>query len=170
MTSQFKVFVRWSRDNLNPIRWVGIRLAEEFDIYRFISIFEVVDGVFGVKISAVSSVHFSRDIQADSDFLRFFFKLSSIECLLGHVVLPSGLFQQSRRDADPLRIKWFPANGLACATVPIRRVAIIPFLAMQVSVNPRTIPAFVLLGRFVRSPPIALGIPPQSGEGVRESG
>ena len=35
---------------------------------------------------------------------------------------------------------------------------------------PRAIDSFVLLGGFVRSRPIALGIPPQSGEGVRESG
>ena len=36
--------------------------------------------------------------------------------------------------------------------------------------NPRAILAFVLLGRFVCSRPIALGIPPYSREGVRESG
>ena len=36
--------------------------------------------------------------------------------------------------------------------------------------NPRTLGAFVLLGRFVGSCPIVLGIPPQSGEGERESG
>ena len=40
---------------------------------------------------------------------------------------------------------------------------------MQVGVNPRTLDAFVLLGGFVRSFPIALGIPPQSGKGMRES-
>ena len=41
---------------------------------------------------------------------------------------------------------------------------------MQVGVHPRTLDAFVLLSGFVRSRPIALGIPPESGEGVRESG
>ncbi|MGA7926868.1 MAG: hypothetical protein WCA20_12805 [Candidatus Sulfotelmatobacter sp.] len=35
--------------------------------------------------------------------------------------------------------------------------------------RPRTIGALVLLGRLVRSRPIAFGIPPQPGEGVRES-
>jgi hypothetical protein len=50
------------------------------------------------------------------------------------------------------------------------RVALIAFLAMQVGVCPRTLDAFALLGGFVRSLPIALGIPPQSGEGVRDSG
>ncbi len=41
---------------------------------------------------------------------------------------------------------------------------------MQVGVHPRTLYAFVLLRRFVGSRPIALGIPPQSGEGECESG
>ena len=36
--------------------------------------------------------------------------------------------------------------------------------------NPRTIASFILLRRFVRSLPIALAIPPQSGEGESESG
>jgi len=31
VTSQLKVFVRWSRDNLNPIPWASIGLAEKFD-------------------------------------------------------------------------------------------------------------------------------------------
>lgn len=46
----------------------------------------------------------------------------------------------------------------------------IAFLAMKVGVDPRTIGAFVLLSGFVRSRPIALRVPPQSGEGERESG
>ena len=78
------MFFRGSRDNLNPISWVGIRLAEKFDIYRFIRVFEVVDGFFSVIISGVSSVHFSRNISADSDFLCFFFKLFGIEYLWGY--------------------------------------------------------------------------------------
>ena len=36
--------------------------------------------------------------------------------------------------------------------------------------NPRSLDAFVLLSGFVRPRPIALGIPPQPGECVRESG
>jgi hypothetical protein len=36
--------------------------------------------------------------------------------------------------------------------------------------HPRTVSPFVLLRGFVRSLPIALGVPPQSGEGERESG
>jgi hypothetical protein len=36
--------------------------------------------------------------------------------------------------------------------------------------NPRAILAFVLLGKLVRSRPIAFAIPPESGEGKRESG
>jgi hypothetical protein len=37
-------------------------------------------------------------------------------------------------------------------------------------VNPRTRDALVLLRRFIRRLPIALGFPPQSGEGVEELG
>ena len=36
--------------------------------------------------------------------------------------------------------------------------------------HPRTVAPFALLRRFVRSLPVALTIPPQSREGVRESG
>src|SRR5439155_20975268 len=53
--------------------------------------------------------------------------------------------------------------------VPVRRVVLIALLAVKISMHPRTLDAFVLLGGFVRSVPIALGIPPQSGKGMRES-
>ena len=79
------------------------------------------------------------------------------------------LAEQLSHDATPLRIERLPAYWLACATVPIRRVVLIAFLAMQVGMNPRTIPAFVLLGGFVRPLPISFRIPPQSGECVGES-
>jgi len=36
----------------------------------------------------------------------------------------------------------------------------IAFLPVQVGVHPRTIAAFILLSRFVRSRPVAFGIPP----------
>jgi hypothetical protein len=71
-----------------------------------------------------------------------------------------GLSQQISRDAEPFRIQWLPAYGLACSTVPVRSVALIAFFAMQVRVYPRTLLAFVLLGRFVSPLPIPLGIPP----------
>ncbi len=80
------------------------------------------------------------------------------------------LSQQTCRDAEPFGIQRLAADGLASATIPVGCVALIAFLAMQVGVNPRPIASFVLLGRFVCSRPIALGIPPQPGEGVRESG
>ena len=41
---------------------------------------------------------------------------------------------------------------------------------MQVRMYPRTFYALVSLSRFVRSRPIALGVPPQSGERMCESG
>jgi len=63
-----------------------------------------------------------------------------------------------------------PANRLACSTVPIRSVALIAFLAMQVGMDPRTLATFVLLGGFVRSRPIALRVPPKTDQGGGESG
>src|ERR1035437_1522253 len=74
------------------------------------------------------------------------------------------LFQQISRDAEPFHIEWLWANSLPCSTVPIRRVALITFFAMQVGVHPRTLHAFVLLSRCVGQIPIALGIPPQADE------
>jgi hypothetical protein len=68
------------------------------------------------------------------------------------------------------RIQWLPANGLVRPTVPVGCVALIAFPAMQVGVHPRTLRSFVPLSGFVRSRPIALGIPPQSSEGESESG
>jgi hypothetical protein len=80
------------------------------------------------------------------------------------------LSQQISHDGEPFGMERFLANGLACTTVPISCVALVAFLAMEIGMNPRTILAFVPLSGFVRSRPIALGIPPQSGEGVSESG
>jgi hypothetical protein len=71
---------------------------------------------------------------------------------------------------DPFRIEWLPADRLSRPTVPVRCVALITFFAMQVGMNPRTLCAFVLLGGFVCSRPIALAVPPESSECVRESG
>jgi hypothetical protein len=71
--------------------------------------------------------------------------------------------------AEPFRIQWLPANGLVRPTVPVGCVALIAFPAMQVGVHPRTLRSFVPLSGFVRSRPIALGIPPQSSEGESES-
>jgi len=51
-----------------------------------------------------------------------------------------------------------------------RRIALVAFLSVQVGVNPRTREVLVLLSRLVRPRPIVLGIPPQPGERVRESG
>lgn len=72
-------------------------------------------------------------------------------------------------DAEPFRIEWHSANGPARPTIPIGCVALIAFLAMQVGVHPRTLGDIVLLCGFVRSRPIALGIPPKTDEGACES-
>src|SRR5580658_9609370 len=80
------------------------------------------------------------------------------------------LSQQISHDSEPFRIERLSADGFDCATVPILRVALIAFFAVEVSMYPRTLDAFILLSGFVRSSPIALCIPPQSGERVREFG
>jgi len=85
-------------------------------------------------------------------------------------VIFEDLFQKALHDVEPFRIEWLSAHRLASPTIPVRRVVLITFFAMEVSVDPRPLVAFVLLGRFVRSRPIAFRVPPQSGEGVRESG
>lgn len=78
------------------------------------------------------------------------------------MVLP----QQLLDDAEPFCIERFSTNGLPCAAVPIGSVVPIAFRPMEVGVNPRALSSFVLLGGFVRPLPIALAVPPQSGEGV----
>src|ERR1700727_3430442 len=75
------------------------------------------------------------------------------------------LFQQSFHDAEPFRVQRLPANGLPRSTVPIGCVTLIALSAMQVGVHPRALRSFVLLRRFVSPRPIALGLPPKSGEG-----
>ena len=79
-------------------------------------------------------------------------------------------FQQSSHDGKPFLIQGLPADRLACASVPVRRVTLISFFAVEIGVYPRTLDAFIFLSEFVRSRPITLGIPPQSFEGGRESG
>ncbi len=72
-------------------------------------------------------------------------------------------------NAQPFRIQRLPANRLSHPTVPVGCVALIALFAKQVGVNSRTLGAFVPLGGFVRPRPIALGVPPQSGEGGPKS-
>ncbi len=80
------------------------------------------------------------------------------------------LSQQSLHNAEPFRIQRLPANGLASATIPVRRVVLIAFFSMEVGVYPRALHAFVLLSRFVGSRPISLRVPPQSSEDECEPG
>lgn len=42
--------------------------------------------------------------------------------------------------------------------------------AQRLGMHPRTLDAFAMLRGLVRPSPIALGVPPQSGEGVHQSG
>jgi hypothetical protein len=98
--------------------------------------------------------------------MRFFRSTRTLNCATKN----STSLQQRIDDAQPFRIERLPAHRLASPAIPVGSVALIAFLAVQVGMHPRTLDAFVLLGGFVRPRPIALGIPPQPGEGVRESG
>jgi len=77
--------------------------------------------------------------------------------------------QQFLYETEPLRIERLPAHRLFRPAIPVLRIALITFLAMQVGVNPRPFDALVPLGGLVCPPPIALAIPPQTSERVRES-
>jgi hypothetical protein len=70
------------------------------------------------------------------------------------------LSQQDSHNAEPLRIQRLSAHGLARPVVPIRCVALIAFLTVQVRMHPRTVAPFVLLCGFVRPRPVALAVPP----------
>jgi hypothetical protein len=75
------------------------------------------------------------------------------------------LSQQTSHDAEPFRIEWFSANGFASPTILINCIALIAFLAMQISMYPRTLRTFVLLRGFVCSRPVSLAVPPKSEQG-----
>jgi hypothetical protein len=74
------------------------------------------------------------------------------------------LSQQVPHDADPFLVWRLAANRLSRPTIPVRCVALIAFLAMQVGVNPTTIGSFVLLGRLVGTFPNAFAVPPYAEE------
>src|SRR5437870_2704630 len=95
-------------------------------------------------------------------YMRFFRSPRRLNCATKN----SASLQQRIDDAEPFRIEWLSANGFARSAVPIVGVALIAFLAMQVGMHPPTVPPFILLCGFVRPFPVALGVPPQSCEGV----
>lgn len=68
--------------------------------------------------------------------------------------------QQIAGDAAPLGFERFPTDRLPRATVPVCRILVIAFLAMQVRVHPCSIAAFTFLRPVVRLLPVAPGIPP----------
>src|SRR5215472_7920465 len=89
--------------------------------------------------------------------------------ILGEIVVRE-LSEQSRHNLDPFVFERLAANGFACPAVPVGGIICIAFLPMQVCVHPRTFRSRVPLRRFVSSLPLALSIPPQSGERERQSG
>src|SRR5215469_711172 len=72
--------------------------------------------------------------------------------------------KQLADDGKPLRFQCLTASGFSSPTIPIRSVALVAFLAMEVGVDPGTFDAFVLLGRLVCPGPVALSVPPESQE------
>jgi len=68
--------------------------------------------------------------------------------------------QQRHGDLRPFPVKRVSGWCLAGATIPVLRVRVVTFFAMQIRVNPCTCGAFVLLSRLMRSRPVAFGIPP----------
>ena len=96
------------------------------------------------------------------------------EYLLGRESHRSRIFlwsaKQTFDNAEPFPVERLPALGFTSPTIPVGGVALVALLTVQIGVYPRSLDAFILLRGLVRPRPIALGIPPQSGEGVRESG
>ena len=86
------------------------------------------------------------------------------------VALSLWFAKQTFDNAEPFPVERLPTHGFTSPTIPVGGVALIALLAVEIRVNPRPLDAFVLLSGFVRSGPIALGIPPQPAEGARESG
>ena len=82
--------------------------------------------------------------------------------------LDAGLFQQGFHDAQPFRIERIPRYRVGGSTIPILRVMLIAFLAMEVGMNPGTCRPLILLSRLMGANPIALGIPPEAGQGWRK--
>ena len=68
--------------------------------------------------------------------------------------------QQFFSNAQPFRIKRSGEHRLGRPLVPISRVAVIAFLAMEIGMNPRPVAALDLLSRFVAACPFALSVPP----------
>src|ERR1700687_1151054 len=74
----------------------------------------------------------------------------SSSCRVAGLGLPlRTLAHQVAYDAAPLRVEWFSANGLSRSPVPVSRVLLIAFLAMQVGVHPGSLGSFILLCPFM---------------------
>ena len=73
------------------------------------------------------------------------------------------LQEQGFDDAEPLLGKRLFAESLSSPSIPIASVAVIAFFAVQISVHPRAIAPFVILGVRVGALPVAFRIPPESG-------
>ena len=74
--------------------------------------------------------------------------------------------KQTFDNSEPFPVERRPAHGFTSPTTPVSGGALVAILAVDIRVNPRFLDALVLLGGFVRSRPISLGIPPQPGEGM----
>ena len=71
--------------------------------------------------------------------------------------------QEHGRDVAPFRIAGSFWRRLVSLPVPISGIGAIPFLAMQVGMNPRCfLPGRLILRDFVRPIEVSFGIPPES--------
>src|SRR5262249_37971679 len=78
------------------------------------------------------------------------------------------LFQQRLHNTQPFPLERLTTNRFSRAPIPVCRIPLIAFLAMQIRVHPRALSPFVSLRRFVRPCPVAFAIPPQPRECQRK--
>ena len=72
--------------------------------------------------------------------------------------------QQLIDDRQPLRLERFAADRFPSTAVPVRCIALIAFLSVEVGMNPRSRRIFDLLSAFMGTRPVAFGIPPEARE------
>jgi hypothetical protein len=74
------------------------------------------------------------------------------------------------QDSQPLRLERFAADRFPGAAVPVRCIALIAFLPVEVGVHPRALEVFDLLSAFMGAGPIAFRIPPEARHWKRQVG
>jgi hypothetical protein len=81
-----------------------------------------------------------------------------------------GAVQQHSRNLPPFVVRRIFRVGLVRAFIPIACVLFVPFLAVEIGMNPSPfLSRFLFLGDLVSAVKISLGIPPQSLEQGRQA-